>query len=421
LKSHIFNEQYHDAVIRFGDSASIDAFARARVSNPNTIFESKQLHDSQVLLWDDAETSGGGTSTSHSDNKAATTISVSALTAGTRIRQTFRAFNYQAGKSQLIIMTGTCPDDGAGITKRIGYFNESNGVFFENDGGNLSFVLRSSVTGSAVDTRRFAQADWNVDRLDGTGPSGITFDSSAAQIWWYDIEWLGTGRVRCGIFYRGMPIHCCSFYNSNEDLTTAYMSSPNLPLRYEISADGTNASAGSLDHICSTVISEGGRQEVGILQHYHQGNTFTTLATGGTLYPLLGYRLKAPHFDDTVITKKVTTFCNTADDYQWLLLFNPTLSGALSFSDQTNSPIQLASGDGTVTVTNEGFVLDGDYASSGQGGQATAKVSSDVSNALIPGKNLSGTMDQVWLCVRPLGSGALNADLTAGMTLREIP
>ena len=100
---------------------NVDAFARLRVSNPQTIFDSKQIADNQPLFWDDAEVSGAGTATLYNTNQASTTISVTANTAGKRVRQTRRWLNYQSGKSQLIIMTAVMSGN---ATKRIGQFTD---------------------------------------------------------------------------------------------------------------------------------------------------------------------------------------------------------------------------------------------------------------------------------------------------------
>lgn len=97
-------------------SPSVDSFSRFRVSSPHTEFDSKQLHDNLPLLFDDQETSGSGTSSTHSTATAQSSLQVSATTAGTRVRQTFRRFNYQPGKSQYIILTGCLPD-GAAIVR----------------------------------------------------------------------------------------------------------------------------------------------------------------------------------------------------------------------------------------------------------------------------------------------------------------
>jgi len=90
-----------------GDTPSIDAFGRARVAEPVTLFDSKQLHDAAPLTFDDAEVSGTGTGSSHNVNTASTILSTTNATAGKRVRQTFMRFNYQPGKSQLILCTGT--------------------------------------------------------------------------------------------------------------------------------------------------------------------------------------------------------------------------------------------------------------------------------------------------------------------------
>lgn len=96
-----------------------DAFDRLRTAHPKTLFDSKQLADALPLQWDDQGVSGSGTGSSHSVNQAASTLSVSNLTAGRRVRQTKRWFNYQPGKSQLILMTGVLGAGASGITRRV--------------------------------------------------------------------------------------------------------------------------------------------------------------------------------------------------------------------------------------------------------------------------------------------------------------
>ena len=49
-----------------------DAFGRLRVSEPTTLFDSKQIFDAQPLLWDDQETSGSGTTGAPSGHSTAT-------------------------------------------------------------------------------------------------------------------------------------------------------------------------------------------------------------------------------------------------------------------------------------------------------------------------------------------------------------
>ena len=74
---------------------SLDAFARQRVSNPATIFDVKLTNDNRPLIFDDSQVSGSGTTSTYTANTSSVTLSVSNVTAGRHIRQTFRRFNYQ--------------------------------------------------------------------------------------------------------------------------------------------------------------------------------------------------------------------------------------------------------------------------------------------------------------------------------------
>jgi len=287
----------------FGDSSSVDAFGRLRISSPDTLFDSKQLYDSAPLIFDDQEVSGTGTGSSHNANTASTILSTTNATAGKRVRQTFMRFNYQPGKSQLILCTGTLQllGGGTGTTRAFGYFDDNNGLFLQDKEGTIQFVKRGSMTGSPVDTE-VDQADWNLDKMDGTGASGITLDFTKSQILFIDFEWLGVGRVRMGFVVDGGIYYAHEFNHAN-NLAGVYMSTPNLPIRYELENDG-NGGAAALEHICASIISEGGQQQTGVLRHADSGVTGNLSA--GTAYALLGGRLKSTHLDLAVVVENIS-------------------------------------------------------------------------------------------------------------------
>lgn len=388
-----------------------DAFQRTRVSTPVTLFDSKQLHDAAPLFWDDAETSGGGTGTSHSAATAATTITVGATTAGTRVRQTFQRFNYQPGKSQLIMMTGVLGAGAAGITRRIGYFDDNNGLYFQLSGSTLSVVRRTKVSGSVVNNP-VAQADWNMAKLDGTDPGGFTLDTSKTQIFVIDFEWLGVGAVRFGVVNEsGELLYCHQMQHANT-LTTVYMSTPNLPLRYEISNDGTGA-ASSLVHICSQVSSEGGVQENGLLGSVTTGGTHLNADTADSLYALIGIRLKATHLATRVDLIDANLLTETATPFGWELRLNPTVASTFTYADVTNYSLQRALGVTANTVTGGTLLASGWVAASVQA-RGAAGVS--LSNARRLGAKIDGTRDTLVLCVRPLAN---SADIQGSINFRE--
>jgi hypothetical protein len=259
---------------------SIDAFGRMRVSDPVTLFNSKQTVDNQPLFWDDAQVSGSGTSSAYLTNKSATRISVGATTAGKRVRQSKRRLNYQPGKSQLVMITAVFGDIVAGVTKRVGYFDEKNGLFFQLDSGGIKIGKRSYATGEAVDTI-VASSAFNITG-DFNGFSDV-YDFTKATIFWINFEWLGVGSCQFGIVEDGefQPLHQFDHAGVTD---VVYMTMPNLPIRYEIDNDGTGAAA-SMDCICSTVISEGGDEFPGLQLSYSNDVATPSNATtfsGGT-------------------------------------------------------------------------------------------------------------------------------------------
>lgn len=349
--------------ISFANNATIDAFARLRVSNPETIFNSKQIFDNQPIFWDDQQTSGSGTSSVHSINRASSALSVSNLTAGTRVRQTKRRFNYQPGKSQLIYLSSVVGTAGTGITKRLGLFDSNNGVFFQQTTSGLSVVVRSSVTGTPANTV-ISQSSFNKDKLDGNGPSRITYLPDSAQIFFIDFEWLGTGRVRFGIIYRGIPIIIHEVYNSNESgITSVWMSTPNLPLRWEISNDGTGA-ASSIEQICSTVVSEGGQQSVGFTRSIDRGATGFNTANGNDVFPIISMRLKSGANLAASISQLRLSIINTTNaDFRWALYLNPTIGGtdAASWINLTNSSVEYDISRNNTNILSGGTLIDSGY------------------------------------------------------------
>ncbi len=400
--------------IRFADSPDLDAFARLRVSNPETIFESKQLFDNAPLFWDDLA-SGGSTTSTHSTAEAASTMGVANTTAGVRTRQTFERFNYQPGKSHLIFMTGVLDESGggSGITRAIGYFDDSNGLFFEDDEGTVKVVRRSKVTGSIVDTK-VDQASWNLDVMDGSGKSGITLDFTKAQIFMIDFEWLSVGRVRFGFVIGGMPMYVHEIKNANV-LNVAYMSTPNLPLRYRIENGGAGA-ASTMVHICSTVVSEGGAHDLGVLRYKSTGGTHVDCATQDTIYAIVGIRLKAAAIAATVKMVSVTMAEHAGTkNLEWILKWNPTVADTFTYADETNSAVQTATGGALNTVTGGIDIAGGFFSTDKRGGSG----GDSLEDALTLGAKIDGTVDEIVLCARPVG-GSTDIDVEGSLTWREL-
>jgi hypothetical protein len=394
-----------------GDISALDSFNRLRVSNPYTIFDSKQLYDKQPLLFD--ENTGGSATSVHSTTHSRVRMTVTASASDYVIRQTKQRFNYQPGKSSLIFFT-FLGDQDSGVIKRAGFFDgtganyltPNNGIFLQIDENDISWNICKN--GSTTET--VTQQNWNKDVMDGTGSSGINLDFGAVQLGVIDFEYLGTGTVRVGFVIDKKLIYVHHFNHSNDSsFTSVYMSTPNQPIRYDIQSDGTGE--GYFDHICSTSMSEGGVEETGVTHTIDTENTHLDADTADTPYVLLALRLKTTHLDLTIIPSFISMISETNDDFRWSIHLNPTYNGSLSYGDITNSGCQYAAGATANDITAQGLKTDAGYAKS------NFAVDFPIKSLPRLGSQIDGTRDELILAVTPLSS---NADIQGSLTFKEL-
>jgi len=334
---------------------AVDAFGRARVSTPLTLFDSSHRYKDNGL-WATANTAN--TTYAFSENEGVINLTLTNGNANNEIvRETTKVMSYQPGKSLLILNTMVMNAPKTNLRQRVGYFGANNGIFLEQSGNTISFVERSIVTGSVVDTIAI-QSSWNYDKLDGTGPSGVTLDLTKAQIFWTDVEWLGVGDVRCGFVINGQLIHCHSFRHANY-LTSTYITTASLPLRYEIKNVGAVSGGSTMKQICSSVVTEGGYELRGAQQAIGTPiNAARTLATAGTFYPIVSLRLKSTALDAIVILTAISTIADTSSNFNWQVRANCTTGGGAWVSAGTDSAVEY---NITGTSTSGGKTLASGY------------------------------------------------------------
>lgn len=408
------------------DNPTGDAFGRLRVSSPSAVFDSKQLYadpdieaglENTPLFFDNQELSGSGTSTLYSAATASTRLSTGAA-AGSRARQTRMRFNYQPGKSQLALLTFVMGSQlEPGISRRVGLFDQANGLFFEDNGTAYGFARRSSALGAAADDF-VPQASWNMDRMDGTGPSGVSLRFDRTQILVIDYEWLGVGRVRMGWNVDGLTYYAHEFLNAN-NLAEVYMSTPNLPVRCEISNDGTGPIA-HIDQICASVMSEGGQEALGSVRTVSTAGLHVDCTTEDVWYAIIGIRLKASYIAQAVNVLSVALQEQAGTKkIEWGLFFNPIVAGSLTFNGAPRSGIEYALGATANTVTG-GFQIAGGFFQSGNNASGAAgSATSNVPNALRLGSLIDGTPDVIALCAKTIG-GSSGADIEGLITYQEL-
>src|SRR3972149_4009249 len=244
-----------DTEIPVADGPNRVAFGRLRVASPAVLFDSQLMMDNQPLLWDGIVTAGG--SNTYSAQMAANILAVTTTPNAAAARQTKAYHRYRPGHSLKIIQTFNLRPAVGNVTKRVGYFDANDGIFLQQAGsGAMSLVRRTSVSGVPVDNA-VAQAAWNIDPMDGNGPSGAALNWTLAQNMLIDLQWLGVGRVRIGFYIGGRLFYVHQFLGANV-LSTVFIRTACLPVRYEIAATGAAASGAELHEICVSVVAEGG-------------------------------------------------------------------------------------------------------------------------------------------------------------------
>ncbi len=320
--------------------ANADAFGRTRVSNPLTLFDSSHRYRDNNL-WTNLVV-GTGSTVGFVTSQGLIHIGIGTTEGCSIIRETTKTFAYQPGKSLLVMNTFVPETPKANLRQRVGYFGADNGIYFEIAGigsTSISFVERSLSLGKETIV---PQTEWNIDKLDGTGLSGITLDPTKAQILWTDIEWLGLGTVRVGFVIDGQFIHCHSFHHANL-IQSTYITTASLPLRYEIANTGITTSASILKQVCSTVISEGGYELRGLQQSISIPiNSPRTLGVAGTFYPVIGLRLKSSpnRLDAIVILTALSIMPISTGNFNWQIRASGTTTGGSWESAGVDSAVE---------------------------------------------------------------------------------
>lgn len=345
-----------------------DAFGRLRVSNPLTLFDSSHRYKDNGL-WNTATASGG--TAIFSINEGLVNLNVTSTSGSEVLRETKKVFSYQPGKSLLVLNTFVMSPAKTNLRQRVGYFNTENGIYIQLKDDTLSFVERSIVTGLVTESI-VNQDSWNIDTLDGNGPSGVTLDITKAQIMFMDIEWLGEGTVRLGFVIDGNFILCHRFNHANL-IASTYITTASLPLRYEITNTGTTASASTLKQVCSSVISEGGYELRGAQQAIGTPiNAPMSFAVANTYYPMVGLKLTSTKLDAIVILTAISILgLGNGKNYAWRVIQEGSITGGSWVSAGADSAVEY---NLTGTSSTGGRILAQGYVNSSNQGSPSINI-----------------------------------------------
>lgn len=311
-------------------SFGFDLFGRTKVSEPYTLFDSSHRYK---LNGDYSYTTTGTASVTFDANQSTVLLNVGTTSGDKVTKESVRVFPYQPGKALQVLQTFVLAPAQNNLRQRVGYFSRQNGFYLQQSGTEISFVKRSYVTGSVVETV-IPKSQWNIDKFDGNGPSRITLDLSKAQILFSEYEWLGVGSVKIGFAIGGQFYTAHQFDHANI-LTSVYMTTASLPLRYEIENLEATSSASAMKQICATVISNGGYNRSTEL--WSAPRTTLLQNVGTTFLPISAIRMATGRTDSVIHLVDANVATTTNNLFEFVVLKNPTLTGGTWVNHSTGN------------------------------------------------------------------------------------
>lgn len=371
-----FNTTIVKSMIKYEDSHNLDSFGRLRVSNPTTIFDSQSQYGENDILWQNKiVNNSGNAAVTHLPDES--TIGLTVESNDSIIRQTRQYFRFQVGKSQLSILTFIFAPGVTNLIQIVGYFDDENGIFLELNETTVNVVLRTSISGSIVNNT-VPQSSWNLDKLDGTGPSGIVLDPTKAQTLMVDIQ-LVVGRVRVGLNIGGEIYYFHEFLHSNIS-STVFITTANLPLRFEITTSGAIVGSPMLRCVGAYLSSEGGISETSGFPFSASNNNVLKNILNVVYSPIISIRPKQMFNGITNRGLIIPESYNVYSQDQSIAIqtiFGATLTGAIWNSVDSNSIVEFSI---AATAMTGGSIISNDFAAAVSSGNSGGVIDENITS-----------------------------------------
>ncbi len=327
----------------FSEMGTVDSFGRLRISENRTLFTSQYNQNKSPEKYDEIISNASGNASSiYSSTTASVTMNVGRN--DFIIRKTRRNMVYYPGKSQQVLISGIMSIQN-NITKRIGAYtseftspyNPRNGIYLETSGGQIFACIVNNGIVNAIQ-----QSNWNRDKLDGTGTSGITLDLTKTQSFYITYSWI-SGQVDFGFYFGNNLIIAHSYVHTNQG-TFAFMATPNVPITTEIRGANISGTSGSLVHLSSSVSTEGGDES--LLDPFSAGRFITNNADGELNNPrndqinvLMSLKIKNNIEGGVAFIKSFSTVTDGSDKIGIFIYLNPTFNNSVPFTSTSPDSI----------------------------------------------------------------------------------
>ena len=333
---------------------------RLKVAPYQTVFFNTFQYGKEGDVWDERLVGVGATAT-HNAYESNIMMQVGSASGSKVIRQTKNVMRYIPGRSGTLTFAIRLDTPQVGIRRRFGLFDENNGAYFEDDGGTYSYVIRSTTTGIVTETR-VTRDNWNGEKFDGNGYTGVTADATKQQMISINYEWYGAGIVEFAWLMKNETIPSHTFDNSNTN-ENVWCSTPFLPIRVEIENITGVAGTHYIYQGSNSLIQEGEPEKLGILETISNPITGTTLQSANIFYPVVTVRLKSDQLGAVLLLRSLQAATNDNTNIFWKLIQNGTLTDE-NFADHPN-PDSFAQYDVSATAITGGIDLLSGFAIAG--------------------------------------------------------
>ncbi len=404
---------------------NVDATSKGRlkVSTPELTFFNTFQYGIETDVWDTRVSTGA---TAYWDYTiSGVGMSVTSSAGSEVIRQTRNVMRYSPGRPSELAFAVRLETPKSGVRRRFGLFDGQDGFYFEDNGGDYACVIINSDGASGIITERYARSEWNGDKLDGNGPSGITASPSAQQLVVFDYEWYGAGQIKFKYIINGTP-HTIHTINTANRLPYSWCKTPFLPVRLELkNTTGVSTGPHYMYQGSNSLLSEGFTGKLGIAENIESPVTGYSMAAAQTYYPLISIRLKSTALTGIVLP----TFFQAASLFQsspnvnaspvslgYKLIRNATLTGG-TWIDMPD-PNAFTQYNRTASgIGSDGIDLDSGFVIGGNGGTG---VRLDGNTVYQIGRSGIGTIsDTLTLAVAVLDAGVTGAIAYGAMTWIE--
>lgn len=329
------NVDVSNASVNFSDSVNLSAFSRLRTANTRLLGEFRNHYGTMGPVEILSHFESGGSETVNLQ-RTHTMINIGTAAGSRAVRQSRKYHSYIPGTTNLAFVSFTFGAPKQNLQQSVGLYDNLNGIFLRLNGSIPEMVIRKD----GVDSEVVPQSQWNVDQLNGLGPSGVNIDLTKSQIFVCDYQWLGVGRVRVGFNINGSIVYT-HYFNHTNLIDEPYTFQPSLPVRYEILNTGNTTSPSSMMCICYSVYVEGSDAESGFDNSVSTGSTSINLgAAPNNVKGLIAVRLRSSvnGIDNRALArlKSWEVVTNLTAQYRVMILKDSSdIAGAPSWTNAT--------------------------------------------------------------------------------------